>query len=159
MFDQFVIRAPSETNGETGMGYWSNEHGWTVLVGATVFSIEEMRSVQLPVAAASDAIWMPVAHAYDESLITLAEIVDTATLDWSQFDGFELQGIREEQDEFVPSADNPHFFSAYVHCRTGGVEWLGDFGSYQKAANFVADLNASRNWPVVDFVPDKFRHC
>lgn len=46
-----------------GAGFWSNEHGWGDLQGATTFTKEEIEAFNLPQVGANDAKWINMAEA------------------------------------------------------------------------------------------------
>ena len=115
MFDKFVVHSKMIASQDAGNCFWSGSDGWTNLVCATVFSIDEMRAFPLSETGESDATWMPVAHAYDPSLISLCDIYDIAPSDLLNADGLEVQGVRDEDGNCEVCNEQPHFFSAYIH--------------------------------------------
>lgn len=56
----FVIESFSESVVYDGLCYWSNKDGWGDLSHATVFTEEERKSFDLPLAKDADAAWMPL---------------------------------------------------------------------------------------------------
>ena len=52
---QYVIYSPNESATCFGAGFWNNEDGWTEFEGATLFSEEEARSLNLPTSVGDDA--------------------------------------------------------------------------------------------------------
>lgn len=159
MFDQFVIHSEAEEANDTNAGFWSNTQGWTNLICATVFSIEEMQTLNLPVSRNSDARWIPVAHAYDPSLRTFCEITELSDEEVAASNAIEIHGVREEDDVCEVSTEAPHFFSTYVHLIEGGTQCVGDFGSYGKAKAHAETLAQRHGWPIYSFVPERFTHA
>ncbi len=52
----FVIYSPNESSlSKDEAGFWSNEHGWTDLEGATVY---KDKNNPLPMSTGNDATWM-----------------------------------------------------------------------------------------------------
>lgn len=159
MFDKFVVHSKMIASQDAGNCFWSGSDGWTNLVCATVFSIDEMRAFPLSETGESDATWMPVAHAYDPSLISLCDIYDIAPSDLLHADGLEVQGVRDEDGNCEVCNEQPHFFSAYIHLKTGGCQCIGDFGSFKKAKAHADQLAETHGWPVYSFVPEHFTHA
>lgn len=159
MFDKFVIHSQAEGANDSNASFWSNTQGWTNLICATVFSIPEMQTLNLPVSRNGDACWMPVAHAYDPSLQTLCDITELSEEEVAACDAIEIQGVREEEDYCEVSTEAPHFFSTYVHLKTGGCQCVGDFGSYTKAREYAETLALRHGWPIHSFVPERFTHA
>jgi len=56
----FVIFAKSEASdaADGTDGYWSNTDGWSSLANATPFSFQEKQTMNLPVSAGMDAVWV-----------------------------------------------------------------------------------------------------
>lgn len=159
MFDNFVIHSAAEATRDAGCSFWSNHEGWTNLVCATVFSIDERKTFRLPVTGESDATWIPVAHAYDPSLIALCDIYDIAPDELLTGDAIEVQGVREEDGCCEVCNEQPQYFSTYIHLKTGGSQCIGDFGSFQKAKAHADQLAQAHGWPVYSFVPERFTHA
>lgn len=156
MFDKFVIHSETEGDANPNEGFWSNTDGWTNLICATVFSVSEMQTFNLPVSA--DARWMPVAHAYNPSLQTLCEIIELTEGDIAASDAIEIQGVREDDEVCEVSDSDPHFFSVYVHLKEGGCQCVGDFGSYLKAHDYAETLAKRHGWEINSFVPTRFTY-
>ena len=55
---QYVIYSPNESAVSDGVGFWSNEDGWTTVGGATKFSYSEKSSFNLPISTGQDARWV-----------------------------------------------------------------------------------------------------
>lgn len=80
-----------------------------------------------------------------------------------KFDAIEIQGVRDLNEVNDPDGtccevdnENPQFFSTYLHLKAGGVECVGDFGTFELASDYAQRLSARFNWPVRNFVPEKF---
>ena len=63
----------------------------------------------------------------------------------SDFDGLEIQPVKEEHDgngSFCEPCEpeEAHFWSVYGHCKSGGVECFEDFQSPESARKFAAQL-------------------
>lgn len=58
------IFSQSEADAPEGLGWWSNEHGWTNLVCATRFTLAERQTLNLPIARGNDARWATAREAY-----------------------------------------------------------------------------------------------
>lgn len=159
MFDKFVVHSGAEASRDTGNSFWSETAGWTNLVCASVFSVDELAAFSLSRTCGSDAILMPVAHAYDPSLCSLCDIYDIAPNDLLNGDGIEVQGVRDEGGTCEVSNEQPQFFSAYMHLRTGGCQCIGDFGSFKKAKAHADQVAEAHGWPVYSFVPERFTHA
>lgn len=157
MYTQFVIHAPSESDGEPAAGFWSNSDGWTFIILASVFSLDEREKAQLPEAAGGDAAWMPLAHAYDPSLRTLEDTDDLCELGLNEFNGIEIQGVRSEGEAIEVNNSSPEFFSVYLHRKTGGVQCVGDFGSPRRAAAFAESISRTTGWTIHNYVPEQIR--
>ena len=52
----YRIRNTSDANGETEVLYWSNEDGWGDKDNATIFTVEERYSFNLPIGGRHDSI-------------------------------------------------------------------------------------------------------
>lgn len=75
------------------------------------------------------------------------------------YDAIEIQGVRDVNEPGDPlgtccEVDNetPHFYSVYVHCKSGGVECVGDFGAFASAEAYANELAEKYAWPVYSFV-------
>lgn len=159
MFDKFVLHSAAEASRDAGYSFWSKTAGWTNLVCATVYSVDELAAVSLPRACGNDAALMPVAHAYDPTLISLSDIYDIAANDLLNGDGIEVQGVRDEDGNCEVCNEQPQFFSTYMHLKTGGCQCIGDFGSFKKARAHADQLAEAHGWPVYSFVPERFTHA
>ena len=77
--------------------------------------------------------------------------------DLSTFNAIEIQGVWEytehgkDHSYIEPNPDNPQFFSLYLHCKTGGLECIGDLGTYSLALSWAKELSAEHNWQINDF--------
>lgn len=81
----------------------------------------------------------------------------------SNYDAVEVHGVRN----FASSTDNgtcyeidnltPTSFSVYVHLRDGGLDCVGDFGKYDDAVQYGAEVSAEYEWPVRNYVLDQHR--
>jgi len=159
MFDKFVVRSASASSQCAGNSFWSTSDGWTNLICATVFPIAEMTAFSLAATGEGDAIFIPVAHAYDPSLVSLCDIYDLSPEEYRNGDAIEVQGIREVDGCFEVCNEQPQFFSAYVHLKTGGCQCVGDFGSFKKAKAHADEVAKLNGWPVHSFVPEHFTHA
>jgi len=86
----------------------------------------------------------------------IAETVIGANPD--EFDAIEIQGVREVIDPEDASknlieVDNakPEFYSVYSHRKTGGVECVGDHGTYELAVQYANELANKYGWPIRDY--------
>lgn len=156
MFDKFVVHSESEGGKDSNSSFWSNTKGWTNLLCATVFSIEERQTYNLPVTQENDAHWMPVAHAYNPSLISFNEVTELSVEEIALCDAIEIQGVREGDGYCEVCNENPEFFSTYVHLIAGGCQCVGDFGSYAKARAHAETLSKRHDWPIYSYVPKQF---
>lgn len=79
------------------------------------------------------------------------------------YDAVEVHGVRDfasgtdegtgyEIDNLTPTS-----FSVYAHLKDGGLDCVGDFGKYEDAVQYGADLNAEYGWPVRNHVLDQHR--
>ncbi len=80
----------------------------------------------------------------------------------ADYDGIEIQGVRNLYENNDPrgtcieiDADNPQFFSVYIHIKNGGVECVGDFGTHALAQAYANELHVKYGWSVSDFTPKK----
>lgn len=55
-----VIYSPAE---DDGLGFWSNDDGWTMLDNATLFTQAEREKLNLPFCPGGDACWITLAQA------------------------------------------------------------------------------------------------
>ncbi|EKD97764.1 MAG: hypothetical protein ACD_23C00750G0005 [uncultured bacterium] len=74
------------------------------------------------------------------------------------YDGIEIQGVRNLYDEGDPQgtcievdAENPQFYSVYLHLKSGGCECVGDMGTQVLAQVYAGELSARYGWRVHDF--------
>lgn len=57
--ETFLVYSPFEAaNGGRDSAFWSNDHGWGDIEGATRFSLEETKSLRLPITPNSDAMYV-----------------------------------------------------------------------------------------------------
>ncbi|KFC72596.1 MULTISPECIES: hypothetical protein [Massilia] len=80
-----------------------------------------------------------------------------------QYDAVEVHGVRN----FASGTDNgtcyeidnitPTSFSVYVHLKEGGLDCVGDFGKYDDAVQYGAEVSAGYGWPVRNYVLDQHR--
>lgn len=71
-----VIYSPNEAAlSDDGAGFWSQEDGWTTIHGASLFKLEEMSTLRLPLAVGDDAQWV----LKEEALRTFREFEETAS--------------------------------------------------------------------------------
>ena len=81
--------------------------------------------------------------------------------DLSIFDAIEIQGVREhtehgEDHSYIePDPENPQFYSVYLHCKEGGVDCIGDLGTYALALSWAGELSAIHNWHINDFTQNQ----
>jgi hypothetical protein len=52
----YRVRNTTDANGETEVLYWSNEDGWGDKGSATIFTVEERYSFNLPIGGRNDSI-------------------------------------------------------------------------------------------------------
>jgi hypothetical protein len=80
-----------------------------------------------------------------------------------QYDAVEVHGVRNfasgtdsgtcyEIDNITPTS-----FSVYVHLKEGGLDCVGDFGKYDDAVQYSAEVSAEYGWPVRNYVLDQHR--
>lgn len=80
-----------------------------------------------------------------------------------QYDAVEVHGVRNfasgtdsgtcyEIDNITPTS-----FSVYVHLKEGGLDCVGDFGKYDDAVQYGAEVSAEYGWPVRNYVLDQHR--
>lgn len=79
------------------------------------------------------------------------------------YDAVEVHGVRN----FASGTDNgtcyeidnltPTSFSVYVHLKDGGLDCVGDFGKYDDAVQYGAEVSAEYGWPVRNHVLDQHR--
>lgn len=74
------------------------------------------------------------------------------------YDGIEIQGVRNLFDEGDPrgtcievDAENPQFYSVYLHLKNGGCECVGDMGTQVLAQAYAGELSDRYGWCVHDF--------
>lgn len=81
--------------------------------------------------------------------------------DLSTFDAIEIQGVREhtehgEDHSYIePDPENPQFYSVYLHCTEGGVDCIGDLGTYALALSWAMELSAIHSWQINDFTQNQ----
>ncbi|SDG92081.1 hypothetical protein SAMN05216466_10658 [Paraburkholderia phenazinium] len=75
-----------------------------------------------------------------------------------QFDGIEIQGVREFIDPIDPDRScceldnqNPAFFSVYLHHREGGVACVADLESHELAVAYAELLAGRYDWTINDY--------
>lgn len=56
--DKFVIYSPNESAINSGCGFWSNEQGWVDFGNATLYTHDESRRLNMPVAVGNDVVWL-----------------------------------------------------------------------------------------------------
>jgi hypothetical protein len=104
----------------------------------------------------------------------VAEILDDRYADAiigdrvADYDALEIQGVRNLNALDDPAGtccevdnENPQFFSVYAHLRQdgqkGGVECVGDFANYASANSYAWELAEQYQWPVRDYVDQRFK--
>ena len=77
------------------------------------------------------------------------------------YDAFEIHGVRDllagtgaSDTHYEIDNVNPQSFSVYAHLIEGGVDAVGDFSTYQLAADYAGELAELHGMPMFDFVPD-----
>ena len=81
--------------------------------------------------------------------------------DLSVFDAIEIQGVREHTEHgndhayAEPAPDNPQFYSVYLHCMEGGVQCIGDLGTYALALSWANELSVKHDWQINDFTQNQ----
>lgn len=74
-----------------------------------------------------------------------------------KFDAIEVSGVTETQDGDQSvcerTADNPQFFSIYLHQVEGGVQCVADLETRDKALAYAKELSDKYDWPVTDLTP------
>ncbi len=82
----------------------------------------------------------------------------------SDFDGIEIHGVRNLHAPDDPAGtcyeidnDEPEMISVYVHCVEGGIECVGDFGSYDLASAYAIELSNQYNWPTYDYIDNELK--
>jgi hypothetical protein len=79
------------------------------------------------------------------------------------YDAVEVHGVRNfasgTGDGTCYEIDNltPTSFSIYVHLKDGGLDCVGDFGKYDDAVQYGAQVSAEYGWPVRNHVLDAHR--
>lgn len=79
------------------------------------------------------------------------------------YDAVEVHGVRnfasDSDDGTCYEIDNvaPTAFSVYVHLKAGGVDCVGDFGKYDDAVQYGAEVSRQYGWPVRNYVLDQHR--
>ncbi len=70
-----------------------------------------------------------------------------------KYDGIEIQGCIEVDRLVEPAThgETPDFYTVYWHCRTGGVEALGDCATAADARAFSAVLAHITGFEIMDF--------
>ncbi len=56
--DKFVIYSANESAISSGCGFWSNQQGWVDFSNATLYTADESKCFNLPVATGNDANWV-----------------------------------------------------------------------------------------------------
>jgi len=56
---RYAAYSPNESAINSGAGFWSNQEGWTDQEHATSFSLDEARTLNLPLSVGQDAQWVP----------------------------------------------------------------------------------------------------
>lgn len=79
------------------------------------------------------------------------------------YNAVEVHGVRN----FASATDNgscyeidnlmPASFSVYVHLKEGGLDCVGDFGRYDDAVQYSAEVSAEYGWPIRNHVLDQHR--
>lgn len=59
----YAVYSPNESALNDGAGFWNNQEGWTDREHATLFSLDETKSLNLPVSTGQDAQWVLYADA------------------------------------------------------------------------------------------------
>lgn len=82
----------------------------------------------------------------------------------SDFDGIEIHGVRNLHAPDDPAGtcyeidnDEPEMISVYVHCVEGGIECVGDFGSYDLASSYAKELSNQFHWPIYDHIDNELK--
>lgn len=77
------------------------------------------------------------------------------------YDAIEVQGVRDllagtgvSDTQFEVDNVDPQSFSVYVHIKDDGADAVGDFSTYQLAANYARELSAQYGLRVFDYVPE-----
>ena len=79
------------------------------------------------------------------------------------YDAVEVHGVRNfasgSDDDTCYEIDNlsPTSFSVYAHLKDGGLDCVGDFGKYEDAVQYGAEVSADYRWPVRNHVLDQHR--
>jgi hypothetical protein len=82
----------------------------------------------------------------------------------SDFDAVEIHGVRNLHAPDDPAGtryeidnDDPEMISVYVHCVEGGIDCVGDFGSYVLASAYAKELSNQYNWPIYDYIDNELK--
>lgn len=117
-------------------------------VSADVASIAQAPSFNSPVAA-------DLNDRYADSILRGCECL---------YNALEVQGVRDllsgtsaSGTQFEVDNVNPQQFSVYAHYIEGGVDAVGDFGTYALAMQYARELSRKYDWPVRDYVLDKHK--
>lgn len=151
MHNTFYVFSQSEAdeNGD-GAGWWSNEQGWTNLVGATRFTRLESTTLNLPMAKRNDARWVSAREAYGcESQLEryLREVGRTLQVGGRQF---EVTSITGDGDTVLAGVKSARAEYTAIRCnnsrvagRPGAEVWsvLGN-GKGRQIASFAVLGNA-----------------
>lgn len=80
------------------------------------------------------------------------------------YDAFEIHGVRDllagtgaSDTHYEIDNVHPQSFSVYAHLIEGGVDAVGDFSTYQLAADYAGELSKVHDMPMFDFVPDSLK--
>ncbi len=60
MDKKFAVYSPNEAAINDGDGYWSNDFGWTNEEQATLFALNEVGDLRLPISTGQDARWVEI---------------------------------------------------------------------------------------------------
>jgi hypothetical protein len=75
--------------------------------------------------------------------------------DPTRYDATEVLGVRDLHAAGSPDGtccevdeEDPEFYSAYAHCRAGGVECIGDFGTRAMALAYAREIDSKYQLPL-----------
>lgn len=121
-------------------------------------------NTSLQLAAPAGSTLQPVASAADQLNDLFDRYADSVVGCYAHhYDTVEVHGVRN----FASCTDNgtcyeidnltPTSFSVYAHLKDGGLDCVGDFGKYDEAAKYGAELSREYGWPVRNYVLDTHR--
>ncbi len=120
-----VIYSPNEAAVNDGAGFWSNDAGWTDLEGATRFTQDEARSLNLPISTGNDARFMrpKQVRILIEAFATSEYSVDSAP-EYAAFTVFDADIARMEavQDLCVKNGLSSANYTLYPDWGPGNVD-------------------------------------